>query len=129
MDTNETTQTEKVFYEDKFVKVTQSRFISNGSTHAMRNISSVSNQHIPNSIGGSIMLIVIGIIVAFFGSTALIVGLILIGIAIALIATTKDDYAVKISSNSGQSNVVISKDKKYIQTIVNAINEAIIHRG
>ena len=41
----------------------------------------------------------------------------------------KDEYSVRISSNSGEANGFRSKDKDYIQKIVNALNDAMIHRG
>ena len=43
-------QSEKIFYQDKNVTVTQSRFVVDGKTYAMRNISSVTNFKIKKSI-------------------------------------------------------------------------------
>ena len=41
----------------------------------------------------------------------------------------KPDFIISITSNSGDSNVLVSKNKEYIKTVINAINEAIIYRG
>lgn len=129
MDSNQTTQPEKTFYQDQNVTVTQSRFVVSGKTYAMRNISSVSNYRIKKSISSGILLIIVGLIAIFVGGNGVILGIILLGIGIAIIATTKDDFSVQISSNSGESKALISKDQNYVQTIVDAVNEAIIHRG
>lgn len=122
-------QTEKIFYQDNNVLVTQSRFIANNKTYAMRNISSVSNYRITKNSTGIYLLIFIGIIVLIAGGNGILWGLLLIGVGITLIMTMKDDFSVQINSNSGESKALISKDQMYIQKIVDAINDAIIHRG
>ena len=38
-------------------------------------------------------------------------------------------YFVRISTNSGISDVLSSPDKQYIQKVVDAINQAIIYQG
>jgi Family of unknown function (DUF6232) len=45
------------------------------------------------------------------------------------ISVNKDEYAVRISTNSGESNSLVHNDEAYIQKIVDALNDAIIHRG
>ena len=55
--------------------------------------------------------------------------IIMMGIGIVIMIYSRDDFSVQISSNSGESNALISKDKIYVQKIVDAVNEAIIHRG
>jgi hypothetical protein len=72
METNESNQSEKTFYKDTNVVVTQSRFVVSGKTYAMRNISSVTNYKIEKSIGGSIFLILIGIYAMLFGDSGMI---------------------------------------------------------
>jgi hypothetical protein len=129
MDSNQSTQAEKIFYQDNNVVVTQSRFVSSGKTHAMRNISSVSNCRIVKSKSPAIVLCLIGIIAMFIGGKGIIFGVIFLGLGIAIFATTKDDFSVRINSNSGETNGLISKDQNYVQKIVEAVNEAIIHRG
>ena len=56
------TEQEKTFYEDDEVLVTQSRFVANGKTFAMRNISSVANLEIEKSRLFAYICIVIGVI-------------------------------------------------------------------
>jgi hypothetical protein len=126
MDENQTQQ-EKVFLKDNNVTVTQARYIANGKTYTMRNISSVSLFTLKSSYTLEIILIVMGVILLIAGTY--IIGGILLAIGVTLMVLKKDEYAVRISTNSGESNSLTSKDKNYIQKIVDALNDAIIHRG
>ncbi|AZA47949.1 hypothetical protein EG346_06975 [Chryseobacterium carnipullorum] len=119
---------ETTFYKDINVIVTQSRYVTQSKTYAMRNISSVHVFEIIKSRRFPLILIVIGILLLFSGDTR-IVGTIFAVIGAVILFLTKNEYAVRISTNSGEANSIISKDKIYIQKIVNALNQAIIHRG
>lgn len=121
-------QNEVVFYQDSLVKVTQSRFITDSKTYAMRNISSVHLFEIVKSRKLPVLLMIIGFFM-LFSNELRIAGIILILIAALILVFTKNDYAVRISTNSGEANSIVSKDRLYIQNIVDALNEAIIHRG
>ena len=121
------TQQEKVFLKDNNVTVTQARYIANGKTYTMRNISSVSLFTLKSSYTLETILIVVGVILLIAGTY--IVGGILGAIGVTLMVIKKDEYAVRISTNSGETNSLTSKDKDYIQKIVDALNDAIIHRG
>lgn len=119
---------ETTFYKDINVIVTQSRYVTQSKTYAMRNISSVHVFEIIKSRRFPLILIVIGILLLFSGDTR-IVGTIFAVIGAVILFLTKNEYTVRISTNSGEANSIISKDKIYIQKIVNALNQAIIHRG
>lgn len=123
-----TEQVEKIFLQDNNVYVSQSRFISSGKTFAMRNISSVSNHKIEKSKTAQIIIIIIGLLLLFSEE------LMWWGFALAILGGiwlhfVKNEYSVRIQSNSGEADGLISNDEKYIQNVVNAINEAIIFRG
>lgn len=120
-------QNEKIFYQDKNVTVTQSRFTSFSKTYAMRNISSVSIYRKGRSRGWEILLIVVGAL--FCLASVFVAGIPMILLAILLFIILKDSYSVRISSNSGEGDGLVSEDRQYIQTIVNALNDAIIFRG
>lgn len=126
---NESPNSEKVFYKDINVTVTQSRLIVGNQTYAMRNISSVSNYEISKSRLFPILAIIVGIIVLIVNSGGSIWGWICLIGGIGLLFLIKNDFAVRISSNAGEANTLTSKDTNYIQKVVNAINDAIIHRG
>lgn len=119
---------ETTFYKDLNVTVTQSRYVTQSKTYAMRNISSVHVFEIIKSRKFPIILIILGILLLFSGDTR-IVGIIFAIAGALFLFLIKNEYAVRISTNSGEANSILSKDKAYIQKIVNALNEAIIHRG
>lgn len=121
--TNETT-----FYKDLNVTVTQSRYVTQSKTYAMRNISSVHVFEIIKSRKFPVILIILGILLLFSGDTR-IFGIFLAIAGALILFLIKNEYAVRISTNSGEANSILSKDKAYIQKIVNALNQAIIHRG
>lgn len=124
----ETPQQEKVFYQDANVTVTQSRFIAGSKTYAMRNISSVSLFKIEKSRALPIILILIGGLM-LFGDSSRIFGVILAAIGVLWVVLIKDEYSVRISTNAGEVNSLVSKEQPYIQKIVDALNDAMIHRG
>lgn len=120
--------TEQIFLQDQNVIVTQSRFIVDGKTYAMRNISSVSNFRIRKSRAIPVIITAIGILCLFDDAT------LKYGIIFTLVGglwwyLINDEYSVRINSNSGESNAYRSKDYEYIQKIVDAVSEAIVFRG
>lgn len=121
-------QNEVMFYQDGNVTVSQARFITNSKTYAMRNISSVHIFEIVASRKLPVIMILIGFFM-LFSDSARVAGFIILALGVGILFLIKNEFAVRISTNSGEANSIISKDKAYIQTIVNALNEAIIHRG
>ena len=124
----ETPATEKVFYQDSNVTITQSRFVSQSKTYAMRNISSVTNFQIKKSRLLQILLILVGVM-CMLTESARVFGIFLLALGILLLYLTKDEYSVRINSNSGEADGYISKDQQLIQKMVDAVNEAMIYRG
>lgn len=122
-------ESEKLFYQDSRVLVTQSRIVVDNKTYAMRNISSVSMFVKDKSTNKwiSIITLLIGLISLL--NQFYFIGIIFISIAALLLFFLKDEYVIQISSNSGDTKILISKSKEYIQTVVSAINDAIVYRG
>jgi hypothetical protein len=120
--------TEKTFYRDDSVVVTQARFVANGKTYAMRNISSVSLMKKARSRLFEFICFFIGALLLFSTNT-LLFGVILILLGLALLFLLKDEYSVRIQSNSGEADGFISKNKDYVGKVVAAVNEAIVFRG
>ncbi|KQM79046.1 hypothetical protein ASE74_00235 [Pedobacter sp. Leaf216] len=117
-------QSEVTFYQDINVTVTQSRYVTNSKTYAMRNISSVHIFEIIKSKTLPAIMIVIGTLM-LLSSEARIMGFIILSIGILI----KNEFTVRISTNSGEVNSIVSKDRLYVQKIVNALNDAIVFRG
>jgi hypothetical protein len=140
---------EAIFYEDRFIRITNARAVFGSQTYVMANITSVSKRVMPpNRMLGMVTtfigLIVIAIAIidaALYGeigsSGGMIGGIIALGlfglvvtiVGIALMRIAKPTYVVRIGSASGESNVLTSKDAAYIQKIVDSMNAAIIKRG
>ncbi len=89
---------------------------------------------IPPKRAGPIWMLVLGLVAAVsgFGLQAWpvgVVGVLLFAGAIWILIAQKPKYAVEIGSASGRVSAITSKEKAYIQSIVNAMNEAFIKRG
>jgi len=121
-------QNETKFYQDSSVTVTQSRFVTQSKTYAMRNISSVHVFEIIKSKTKAVLMIIFGLLF-LFSKDIFWIGFIIIALGIWWLISIKNEYAVRISTNAGEANSIISENKDYIQKIVNALNNAIIHRG
>ena len=123
------------FYsDDRGVRITNTRAIIGTTTYAMANITSVSMGMKPANRTPGIAVAILGflilLITGLLGSSGgVIFGVILLGIGILIAAIVKPTCTVRIGSASGETDAVSSKDKKYIQVIVNAMNEAFMKRG
>lgn len=120
---------EQIFYKDTNVTVTQTRYISGNKTYAMRNISSVSIFRVEQSRLGPKLIFIIGLLVFLISDDIKMLGLILVALGIIWYISIKDLFSVRISTNAGEANTLVSKDEPYIKKVVNALNNAIIHRG
>ena len=122
------TESEKTFLTLPGATVTNSRIILGNKTYAMAGLTSVRSTEIAAKRGWPIAAALFGLILAIgpdtraFGAFLLIVGLVW---AFSL----KDQYAVTINSASGELHALTSKDQKYINDIVGAINQAIVYRN
>ena len=131
------------FYaDDRGVRVTNTRLIYRQTTYMMADLTSVKLETKPVNYVPAILLIIIGIAITVLGVVAtsitsinspspfiLTLGAASIVGGIVWAILTKTEYTVKITSASGEEEPIRSKDKAYIQGIVNAINEAFIKRG
>jgi len=122
--------TEKYFYKNsKNVIVTQSRFVAEGKTYAMRNISSVALFTKKKSRTMQILMMVIGVGLIFSPTNLRILGAIIAVLGAISMFLTHDEYSVRITTNAGETDGLVSIDKQYMQDVVNALSEAIVHRG
>ena len=146
---------EKIFFQQNNVLVSQSRLVIGDKTYVLRNISSVataSNCSIKKP-SKTFYKILVGIASILLFQKIITIGLYLevnkevpfsdyvkvvlyIGLIIFSIYTMSKlktqyfySYFVRISSNSGTSDVLNSPDKSYIQKVVDALNQAIIYNG
>ena len=117
---------EKVFFEQGDVKVTNSRFMTYGTTHSMSGITSVTQLiYKPNRIG-PIITAAVGLLCFFF---SWLIAIIVIAGAVVWWFLQKTKYGVQMSSASGDQEALSSTDGEFINTVVAALNDAIVHRG
>lgn len=130
---------EEMLYSDNVVAVTNARVIISGATYALRNITSVRMTYSPPRVFWAIILALLGIIVlllfwlrpdgAIAPTGAFVLPGGIIGGAILWMCMARTHYHVGLSTTSGELHVLTSKDRTYIQQIVEAINSAIVRCG
>lgn len=125
---------EKVFYENGNNKVTNARFIAGAQTYALSGITSVRMAE--QAAKYKIHAMIAGALVAMAGlgqfSESFFTGLIVVAIGAGIIWFGKNmqtTYHVVTVSSGGESQALSSTDQTLISSIVNAINEAMVHRG
>lgn len=123
-------------YQDENIHVTNLRAMLQGKTYAMANVTSVSMFRQAGNTTPGVVAAVIGGFMLLGAVTDselrgcfLVFGLLILVIGIAILASTKDTYWVRIGSASGETNALSSTNRDYIQRVVNAMNEAIVRRG
>jgi hypothetical protein len=132
-----TTQTaETTFYtDDQGIRVTNSRLVFGDTTYSMANLTSVAVKRPPTNYGVLIVLLIF-VLVWVFGltvnqpslsgaggiGTVVVAGAFFISIALK-------KWNLTITSSSGESSPISSRDKRYIDRIAQAIQEALIARG
>ena len=117
---------EKVFFESGDVKVTSSRFITYGKTQALAGITAVSSHYQSPNRMGPIILGIVGLVCFAF---SWLVAIILIALAVLWWVMQKTVYFVRLESASGAADALSSNDKDFIFQVVDALNDAIVHRG
>ncbi|TQQ44914.1 hypothetical protein FLL79_19260 [Vibrio cholerae] len=92
---------EKIFFESNDVKVTNSRFITGNQTYAMSNVTSVKpHKQSPNRMPW-----------------------------IFVLYNQKPLYTVILKTSSGENRALHTNEQEYLNQVINALNEAIVHRG
>lgn len=118
---------ETVFFESGPVKVTNARFIVGPQTFAMKNITSVrSDEEEPNR--GIAVLLGLVTLVLFLASQWLwgIGGLVF---TVWAWRQAKPKYHVALHSAGGETKALSSLERTYIEKVVAALNQAIVHGG
>lgn len=110
---------EQIFFEDDKIKITSARAIFGGSTHVLNAITSVRNCELKPKRTWPIFLMIAGLF-CFFTTT-------IIGVVWWFLQKT--EYAVLLSSASGDLCAFVTKDKALADRVVTALNEAIVHRS
>jgi hypothetical protein len=121
---------EEIFLEENGVTVTSARFVVPAQTYAISGITSVKSYQETPSRKGPIILIIIGALMGLGGGGKAI-GAVIFVLVLAVVwwIYQKTEYQVRLSTASGETTALKSKDAGWIIRVINALNEAIIHRG
>ncbi|QJD91778.1 hypothetical protein HH213_17800 [Duganella dendranthematis] len=118
---------ERIFFEYGDVKVTNSRFINGGQTYAMNNVTSVKPYEKKPSRTAGVIVLLIGIIIMVNSSLA--VGLIISAVAAYYLYQQKTIYHILLSTSAGETTALVTYQRHYLNDVIAALNNAIIHRG
>lgn len=117
---------ETTFFEYEDVKVTNARFISGSQTYAMGNVTSVKAfEKKPKRLMG-ILALVIGLVIAINAPAA---GLVIAAVSAIYLYMQKTIYHVMLATSGGETSALKTYQREYLDKVVSALNQAIVHRG
>ena len=120
---------EKTFFNKGNVKVSNSRFIVEGQTYAMSNVTSVKSGVIEGSQTSTFVFILIGLVCFAGGVVGFILAFIMFGLAYYSAKQVKNTYTVILNTSAGENKALSSHNEAYVRTIITALNDAIVSRG
>lgn len=123
---------EREFFSGDNIYVSLTRFVAFGKTYAMSGVTSVGAAEVKPDFGGANLLMILGAIFALIGLSApyaFLFGILLLGAGYFVRASKTPDYYVMLTTAAGQVHAVRSKDRDYISSIVQALNDCIVARG
>ena len=125
---------ESVFFQSGDITVTNARFIVGAQTFAMRGITSVQGVETSASYTSTVIVALLGVIIAFvgFGNSTIglgILGILLIAAGIWLGIRQRPTFAVVLRTAGGEVTAYQSKNRDHISQIIQALNNAIISHG
>ena len=132
-----TSETEKVFFEEGAIKITDKRAIFGGATHVVANIASVAvakqdpNGCLPATFGivGAALLFPFVTNLQYGNYTEAVVYLVgcvgLLAAAFAIMRSAKPTFKLVFSTAAGQLNVYSSTDEDLVKKVAAAINDSI----
>jgi hypothetical protein len=124
---------EKTFFQQGDTLVTNTRFVKGNSMWPMSGVTSVSVGTEVPSKKGPIALVVIGGLILLVGlqgsGTAVVIGLGLVALGIWWLVRLKNSYHILLMNAATSTKAISDTNRIHIDTIVNALTEAVIHRG
>ena len=119
----------KVFFSDRGVIISDTRFIASGYIYNIADLRSVRLGVIKPPRWLAMYSIAIGVVLLLTEGTLFVVGgfLIALGIMTGLFAKTR--YAVILRANTGEHKVLLDRNADYIGQVVYALDAAMINRG
>jgi hypothetical protein len=118
---------ERTFFEYEDVKVTNARFISGGQTFAMNNVTSVKPYEKKPSRLGGILVLLVGLIIMVNANIP--TGVLIAGAAAFYLYQQKTIYHILLSTSAGETTALVTYQRNYLNQVIAALNDAIVHRG
>lgn len=119
-------ESEKTFFQDGTVTVTNLWFRVPGQDFAMSNVRAVRVEQTKAKMPWPTVLYLLGL--ATFVERLFAVGLILLAIGVLFKATSRPKLTVVLDGTSGEVRAFTSRDGDYISEIVDAIKKALAYR-
>lgn len=117
---------ETTYFESGEVKVTNARFISGAHTFAMNNVTSVKPFTEQPKRFWPIVMLLVGLGVA---TNSIGIGLAIVAAGAIVLYIQKTKYFVLLATSGGETKALMTHDRAYLNSVMNALNEAIVHRG
>ncbi|MEZ4754899.1 MAG: DUF6232 family protein [Bdellovibrionota bacterium] len=111
------------------VRVTNLRVINDGQTFAISGVTSVRNEEVKPNYSTPLGLLLIGLLFGLINSWSNLLAILFTLIGIIGFIINKTEYAVTLTTASGETRAIKSIKKEFIDRIVEAINKAIVLRG
>jgi Family of unknown function (DUF6232) len=117
---------EHVFFDHDGVKITNTRFIVDGQTFAMANVTSVKTRERRPSRLLPVVFILAGLVGLF---TEPLGGVLVIVIAAFWLWKQETHYYVVLRTAGAETNALTTNQRPYLEEVVGALNAAIVWRG
>lgn len=119
---------EVTFFEYEDVKVTNTRFINGSQTYAMNNITSVKTYEQKPNRNLGILICIIGLGITITGQEP-IIGILIMAAAIIFMYLQKTIFHVMLATSGGETSALKTHQREYLNKVISAVNQAIVHRG
>lgn len=132
---------EHVFLSEDNLYISNTKVVLHGTTYATANLTSVQKRFTPASKGCAILLVVLGafmtlgslgVVFSKEAGTGIVMLLICGGVlaaGLAWLRSLKPTYHVILASAGGEREGMSSKDYALVDRVIQAITDAITHRG
>jgi hypothetical protein len=121
---------EKIFYQSGAVRVTNARFIVANQTHAMNGVTSIAHVENPPQRTGLVVALILGLLLLIAGDGGMrVFGFLVAASCGFVLYNQKTTHVVVLRSSSGEVKALSDTDETHIRKVVEALNDALIHRG
>lgn len=119
---------EKVFFSLEGIKVSNTRFIAEGQTYDLEEVTAVQHGLIEPKRGFSTFCMLSGAFLMIFEDVFMFVGGFSIALGMVAWLTAQTLYTVVIQTADGEKQALTSKNSHDVDRVIRALNTAIIHR-